>query len=143
MEAFVIVALIGIGIFVFSNMKQKHSYDVADLIRPIINDWVESRNGLLDSVRFSIVDEPSIAENFGARMVVGKFKRKAGADCGFYLEIEAGRVVLGKIYFPDGITSWHKNMTLEAKMYNRTLHDLLNLAERAHHDKYPQWKDVR
>jgi len=61
MEAFVIVALIGIGIFVFSNMKQKHSYDVADLIRPIINDWVESRDGLLDSVRFSMVDS-SLAE---------------------------------------------------------------------------------
>jgi len=143
MEAFLIVVGLGIAIFVYSNMKKSHSQDIFDAYSPIINNWVIEKGGVFESILSASYNDYALSVNKGATIFVGKFDRIHGESSGFYIEIHNGIVVLGKQYFPDGITSWHKSLSRDAKLHGITLYELLNKAEARHHEEFPKWKDVK
>ena len=143
METFFIVVCVGIVIFVYSNMKKSKSQDIFDGNSPIINKWILEKGGLLASLLCATYSDHSLTVNSGATIFVGKFNRKHGESSGFYIEIHNGKVILDKQYFPDGITSWHKSLSRDAKLHGITLYEILNRAEARHHEEFPKWKDVK
>ena len=143
MEAFLIVVGLGIAIFVYSNMKKSHSQDIFDAYSPIINNWVIEKGGVFESILSASYSDYALSVNKGATIFVGQFDRIHGESSGFYIEIHNGIVVLGKQYFPVGITSWHKSLSRDAKLHGITLYEILNKAEARHHEEFPKWKDVK
>ena len=143
METFLLVVVIGIAIFIFSNMKETHSKEILDVSKPIVNNWIAGKGGLLDSVLLATYNDELLCVNQRARIFVGQFDRSGAETCGFYVEVVDGEIVLSKQYFPDGITSWHTRLSREAKLNGMTLYEMLNLAEENHHKKFPHWKDVK
>lgn len=138
-----LVAVIGVALFVFSNMRGSHRQDVIDLCKPVLNSWVVDRNGVLDSVMLTTYRDDQLSVHPGAYIFIGRFKRNEGKDCGFYVEIIEGKVALGRIFFPDGVTSWHKSLSMQAKLNQTTLLEMLERAEREHHKKFPEWGGVK
>lgn len=142
MTAFLLVLVIGIGIFVFSNMKSSHAGEIANLCKPIVEKWVVEHDGKLETLLFKTYNDTTLSTGSGGLIFVGQFGRNSGDSCGFYLEIFDGEVELGRLFFPDGITSWHASLARDAKLNGISLHDALVLAEERHHQKFPHWKDV-
>ena len=143
MEALILIVIGVVVIYIFSNTKTAHQAEVADLCSPILNNWVTSKNGKLESIMHAQYKDENISIKQNSRIFVGQFDRFEGESCGFYIEISGGEVVVEKIYFPNGITSWHKQLFQQAKIANKKLFDLLNDAEEAHHVKYPSWRDTK
>jgi len=143
MAEFFLVVVIGVAIFVFANMRSSHRQDIMDLSKPVLNSWVVDHNGVLDSIMLTTYRDDQLSVNPGAHMFIGMFKRHEGKDCGFYVEIVDGELVLGRIFFPDGITTWHKSLSMQAKLNRTTLLAMLEAAEREHHKKFPEWREVR
>jgi hypothetical protein len=142
MTAFWLVVVIGIALFIFSNMRNSHKQDVFDLCKPIVNAWIAEKNGVLDSVMAATYRDDQLAVHPGAYIFVGQFDRREGNACGFYLEILGGEVAIGRLFLPSGITSWHKNLSMQAKSSQSTLLQMLEIAEEQHHKKNPNWKDA-
>ena len=143
MIEFILVVVIAVAIFVVTNMRNSHRQDVMGLSKPVLNSWVLDHNGVLDSLMLTTVRDDQLSVHPGAHMFIGRFKRDEGKDCGFYVEILDGEIVLGRIFFPDGITSWHKNLSMQAKLNQTTLLAMLEFAEEEHHKKFPEWRVVR
>jgi hypothetical protein len=143
MTAFFLVVAIGVAIFVFSNMKRNHADEIATLFKSVIEKWVVANDGDLDTLLFKTYNDPTLTTCAGGVIFVGQFRRNKGDSCGFYIEIVGGEVGLGRLFFPDGITSWHASLAREAKINNIPLYDALILAEERHHSKFPKWKDIR
>jgi hypothetical protein len=143
MTAFFLVVAIGIAIFVFSNMKSSHADEIANLCKSIVEKWVTENDGKLDTLMFKTYNDPTLTTYAGGLIFVGQFRRNRGDSCGFYIEIVGGEIGLGRLFFPDGITSWHASLAREAKINSVTLYDALILAEERHHIKFPEWKDIR
>ncbi len=142
MSTFLLVVVIGVAIFIYSNMKSTHSQEIFDVCKPIINNWITEKNGVLETVMSATYNDDSLCVHKGSRIFVGQFDRKEGESCGFYLEVLNGEIALSKQFFPNGITSWHSSLAREAKLHGVTLFEMLNLSESNHHEKFPHWKDV-
>ncbi len=141
MTEFILVAFIGIAIFVYFAMKKNHSEEVFSLNKPIIEKWVLENNGVLDSLLYATYNDTDLTIYPGSRIFVGQFKRNKGDSCGFYLEIIGGNIEIDRIFFPSGITSWHSSLSQTAKINGIKLLDALIAAETSHHKKFPEWKD--
>ncbi len=143
MSAFWIVVIIGVGIFLYSAFKRGVLLNTYDLNRSLIEDWVKRKDGKCDTFRFSTYQDDSLVMMKGSTIFVGFFDRHKGESCGFYFELNDGEIVLEKLYFPAGITSWHSTKAREAKLHSTTLYQMLNYAEKSHHGKYPKWRNVK
>ncbi len=141
MIEFILVAVIGIGIFLYFAMKKNHSDEVVSLCKPIIDKWVLEKDGQLDTLFLTTYNDPSLSNFPGARIFVGKFERNKGESCGFYIEIIDGIIAADRIFFPHGITSWHSTLAQSAKLNGIKLLDALIIAEKNHHEKFPEWKN--
>lgn len=143
MTVFWIIVSIGLVIFLYSKFKREVQLSAYDENRTLIEKWVNSKNGKFESFRFNIYDNDILTVNKGSTIFVGMFDRDDGENVGFYIEINNGDVVLDKLYFPSGITSWHSTRAREALHHGVTLFELLNLAETKHHDEFPEWKNKK
>lgn len=126
MSAFWWGVLIVAGLWVFftirSRKKAARSFNAIDGADP----WLESQDIDPNSVRFSTYEEPALARNLGAMVIVGWGKTKQGDDKAFAIEIKRGAgVVTGEIIVPYGIATWHKNASMQAKLTKQPLIDVL------------------
>ena len=140
MTVFWTVVLIGVAFFVYSQFKRDSDLTIYDKNRDLIEDWLIRKNGVAEKFRFSVYQNDALMVNKGSTIFVGYFDRNQGDDCGFYFELKEGQIILEKLYFPSGITTWHKTRAKEALQYGITLYELFNLAEKEHHKKYPEFK---
>jgi hypothetical protein len=129
------------GLFsLFANKSKKQElYD--DNVK-ILHKWVISCDGKIETLIGSSFIDTSLCVNIGAIIYVGEFHRNKGEEAGFLIEINEGRVLLAKLYFPSGIASWHKRLIGEAHISGTSLYKEMNMAEKAHHEKFPMWKDI-
>lgn len=141
MSAFWIVILIGVAIFIYSQFKRNNNLSVYDNNRSVIDAWINSKDGKLETFMYSIYQNDALTVNRGSTIFVGCFDRRTGGRCGFYFEIRDGKIILDKLYFPEGITSWHSTRAREALNHGVSLFQLLNLAESDHQEKFPKWRN--
>ncbi len=143
MSVFWTVVLIGVAFFLYSQFKRESDLTIYDKNRDVIEAWVKSKNGIFENFRFTVYQNDALMVNKGSTIFVGFFDRNQGDDCGFYFELKDGQIILDKLYFPSGITSWHKTKARDALQYGVTLYELFNLAEEDHHEKFPEWKNKK
>lgn len=129
------------GLFsLFGNKSKKQ--EVYDGNVKILHKWVISSNGKIETLIGSSFIDPSLCENSDSIIYVGEFQRIQGEDAGFLIEIKEEQILLAKLYFPSGIASWHKRLIGEAHINGTSLYKKMNMAEKAHHEKFPHWKEV-
>ena len=143
MSVFWVVVAIGFVFFLYSKLKREIQLSAFDKNRNLIENWVKSKNGDFDSFRFKIYENDILTVNKGSTIFVGMFDRSDGENVGFYIEVKDGEVILDKLYFPSGITSWHSTRAREGILHGITLYELLNFAEEKHHEQFPEWKDKK
>jgi len=140
MSIFWTLVLIGVGIFLYSQFKRNNDLSVYEENIDLIKNWVTSKSGDFETFRFSVYQNDALMVNKGSTIFVGFFSRNEDDDCGFYFELKGGEIILEKLYFPTGITSWHSTRAREALQHGATMYELLNFAEEKHHEEFPQWK---
>lgn len=143
MTAFILAIFIGLAIFIFSNMKSQHSIDIYSMSKPVVHEWVKGELGDPQTIMYALYNNENSSMHHGATIIVGKFCRHGKKDCGFYLELLDGEIVLGRIFLPEGITSWHKSIVQKARVDGSKVFEVLCRAEAEHHIKYPQWKNEK
>ena len=117
--------------------------NIAEKIKPTLQNWILSQNGIFDELLYAIYTDFELLENRESIIVVGSFPRlNKMKDAGFLLEIKNSEIVLSKLFFPYGIISWHKSKARDAKLMRLSLYKILCLSEEAHHNEYPEWKEV-
>lgn len=138
MEFLLGVAVIG-AVWIYFSMRSK--VKAATAFNAI--DWAEkwfTQQGINPaSVMFSSYDDPALARNAGAVILVGDGKNAAGDSIGFVVEVMPRRgVVAGEILRPSGVATWHRQASLTAASSGKPLMDVLVAAATAHRAKYGQ-----
>ena len=106
----------------FGNSKAEKSFNAFDEA----NSWISKNNINLDSIRFSSYDKPYLVRNTGATVIVGSGTYVNGENVGFALEVISNKgVVASEIIIPYGIASYHNRASMQAKMSNLPLLDVL------------------
>ncbi|MFQ2328818.1 hypothetical protein ACK32Q_04925 [Aeromonas dhakensis] len=90
------------------------------------NPWYVENNIDPSSVVFSTYSDPALARNPDALILVGGGKGPDGKTIGFALEVIPGKgVVSSEIIEPFGIASYHKRASMQSKMSDMPLLDVL------------------
>ena len=93
-----IVAVLWLFFSMRSRTKAVRSFNAFDEADPwFLNHGINS-----DSARFSAYDEPGLARNLGATVLVGGGKDAQGERVGFALEVVSGKAVLCHVAIPSG-----------------------------------------
>ena len=129
-----IVAVLWLFFSMRSRTKAVRSFNAFDEADPwFLNHGINS-----DSVRFSAYDEPGLARNLGATVIVGGGKDAQGERVGFALEVVSGKgVVASEILVPEGIATWHKTASMQAKVSGQPLIDVLVAMAAKHRASHP------
>lgn len=131
------VALVAV-FWLFFSMRSKakavRSFNALDEA----NAWFLNQGINSDSVRFSVYDDPDLVRNPGATVLVGGGKDAQGKRIGFALEVVSGKgVVASEILIPEGIATWHKTASMQAKVAGQPLIDVLVVMAANHRANHP------
>ncbi len=130
----VIVAALWLFFSMRSKSKAIRSFSALDEADP----WFLKNNISSGSAVFSVYEEPGLARNAGATVIVGEGKNAQGESVGFALEVLSGKgVVASELLVPYGIASHHKTASLKAKMSGQPLLDVLVAMAANHRVRYP------
>jgi hypothetical protein len=112
-----------------SHGKAQHAFNAADEAE----QWFVKEGIKPSSVLFSVYDEPSLAKNRGATVLVGGGDTLDGKHVGFVLEVLQGSGVVQALYLePDGIATHHQRGATLAKSSGVSLMDAMNEMARRH-----------
>ncbi len=129
-----IVAVLWLFFSMRSKAKAVRSFTAADEADP----WFLKNNISSSSVMFNAYEEPGLARNPGATVIVGSGKNGQGESVGFALEVVPGKgVVASEILVPYGIATHGKTASLQAKISGQPLLDVLLDMARTHRARYP------
>ena len=117
-----------------SRAKAMRSFAASEEADP----WFLKNNIDLRSVMFSTYEDPGLARNARATVLVGGGKNTNGEPVGFALEIIPGQgVVSSEILVPNGIATYHRTASLQAKMSGKPLLDVLAEMAASHRARHP------
>lgn len=129
-----LVAVLWVFFSVRSKAKAARSFAAFDEAGP----WFVKNNISSSSVMFNAYEEPGLARNPGATVIVGNGKNSNGESIGFALEIVSGKgVVASGILVPFGIATQDKTASLQAKVSGQPLLDVLLSMAKNHRTRYP------
>jgi hypothetical protein len=129
-----IVAVLWLFFSMRSRAKAVRSFNAFDEA----DSWFLNHGISSDSVRFSAYDEPGLARNLGATVIVGVGKDARNERVGFALEVVSGKgVVDSEILVSEGIATWHKTASMQAKMSGQPLIDVLVAMAASHRACHP------
>ena len=108
--------------------SQAETYDATKEIEP----WFKSKGIKPSSTRHFVYQDPVLAKNPGAAIMVGIAKKEDGTDVGFVFEVIPGQgVVEGVVLQPHGTATYHKLESQYAKMHGMSLMDRLQQKNKA------------
>ncbi len=117
-----IVAVLWLFFSMRSKTKAIRSFSALDEAAP----WFLKNNISSGSAMFSTYEDSVLARNSGATIIVGDGKNAQGESVGFALEVLPGQgVVASEILVPYGIATHHKTASLQARMSDQPLLDVL------------------
>lgn len=128
------IVIVSLVIFLYPLIKNtKLTNENFDNLRLMLS-WLTDRGASEESIRYKIYHDPDLCEIPGAVIFVGQFNSEERDSQGFYLEILNNRIVLEKLFFPSGITSWHSFLSQQCKQSGTTLYSALVFAEKSHNE---------
>jgi hypothetical protein len=130
----IIVATLWLFFSMRSKVKAVRSFAASDEADP----WFQKNNINSNSVMFSTYEDPDLARNAGATVIVGSGKNAQGESVGFALEVVPGKgVVSSEILVPYGTATHHRAASMQAKMSGQPLLDVLVEMPANHRARYP------
>ena len=123
MDGLIIIVIAILAIWFFIRKSNTEIYDATKEIRP----WFISKNVKPSSVRHYVYDDPLLAKNHGASVMVGLAKKDNDEDVGFVIEVIPGQgVIEGIILQPSGTATYHKLESQYAISHGMSLLDRLH-----------------
>lgn len=136
---FILGALVVLALWIYFSMKSKAKAITAFNAKDWAEPWFAANSINPSSVIFSSYDEPSLARNPGAVVLVGTANNMKGDDLGFVVEVMSGRgVIVGEFLRPSGIATWHRMASQTASISGKPLIDVLLDMAAAHSAKHNQ-----
>ncbi len=118
--------LVVVALWIFLSMRSKARTSRSFTARDAAEPWFQAHGIMSHSVRFSAYEDPSLARNPGATVIVGTGQDAKGEPAGFVIEVLPGKgVVEAQLLVPHSIASWHSNASMEARMAGVPLIDVL------------------
>lgn len=131
----ILVIFVGLVVVVWAfigkqkQLKAVQAFNALEWASP----WLQQQGFDEERLIYSSYDDAALAENAGAIILVGTSVYKADKRAGFYLEVVPKfGVVLGEVFQPDGIVSWHKIDANFAKIRSLRLIDVIRERAVAH-----------
>jgi len=103
-----------------------------------LQNWVSENNGVTRTLMYKFYDDGKLCEVPEAIIAVGEFQLHSSERAGFYVEISNESIVLGRLFFPSGIVSWHNSLSMQARMAGVSLFTALCEAEENHRQSFPK-----
>ena len=101
--------------------------------------WFNSEGIDFPTLIFNTYNDPQLAKNIGATVIVGFGQKADGKDVGFVIEVVKGSGVVESTYIePVGIASHHKKAAFMSKTNGKYLIDTLTEMAVLHRKNYPQ-----
>jgi stringent starvation protein B len=122
----------------FSFFKKSRMAGKENMYLRRLQDWVAENDGLTPTLMYKFYDDEKLCEVPESIIAVGEFELHSNERAGFYVEILNDSIVLGRLFFPSGLVSWHKSLSMQAKMAGVSLFTALCRAEENHRQRFPQ-----
>lgn len=137
MAKFILGVLIVLVIWFFysirSKMKAYYAFSLFDEAEP----WLTKEGFKISSIYFTVYNDSRLAKHPRAAVIVGEGYKFDGNFVGFVVEVIPGSgVVDGVCIEPSGIVSHHRFASIYAKMYGKSLMDIMQEMARRHRAKY-------
>lgn len=137
MAEFIIGAFVVLVLWFFFSTRSKvkahqafNAFDEAD-------SWFTNQGIKPSSVRFSSYEDPGLAKNAGATVIVGSGDKADGSHVGFVIEVAGGSgVVESSLIEPSGIATHHRTASQTAKINGMTLIEVLQEMARQHRARH-------
>jgi hypothetical protein len=118
--------LVVVALWIFFSMRSSAKTSRSFAVRDAAEPWFQAQGIVGRSITFSIYEDPGLARNPGATVLVGTGQDVRGEPAGFAIEVLPGKgVVEAQLLKPHGIATWHRNASMEARMAGVSLIDVL------------------
>lgn len=112
--------------------KESAAFRAIDVVEP----WLVEQG--FSFQHFSTYDDPLLARNNGATILIGDARNSNDEHVGFIAEVAQRCLIESALLRPSGIASRYREAALEAKDSGRSLIDVLQDYEKRHQIKYGQ-----
>src|SRR3984893_7901321 len=108
--------------------RESRAFSTFDAIKP----WLQEHLVDLDMAVFSIYEDKRLMASSGAMIIVGTAKRITQETIGFLVEMDYGRILSTKQFYPEGVATWHKQDSATALELQQPLLAIMEHRERTH-----------
>src|ERR1700730_14273165 len=108
--------------------RESRAFSTFDAIKP----WLQEHLVDLDMAVFSIYEDERLMASSGALIIVGTATKITQETIGFLIEMDYGRILSSKQFYPEGVATWHKQDAVTAIELGEPLLDIMEHRERAH-----------
>jgi len=137
MGDFIIGAVVVLVLWFFFSMRSKTKAYQAFNTLDEAESWFNSEGIKSSSVHFSSYEDPGLAKNTGASVIVGSGDKTDGSHVGFVLEVIPGSGVVEGVYLePYGIATHHRTASQTARMNGMYLIDVMQEMARQHRSRH-------
>ena len=118
--------LVVVALWIFFSMRSTAKASRSFVVRDTAEPWFQANGIVGHSIRFSTYEDPCLARNLGATVMVGTGQNVRGDSTGFVIEILPGRgVVEAQLLVPPGVATWLQHASMEARVAGIPLIDVL------------------
>jgi hypothetical protein len=111
-----------------SEGRGSRAFSAFDSIKP----WLQQNLVDLDTAVFSTYEDKRLMASSGAMIIVGTAKRITQETIGFLVEMDYGRILSTKQFYPEGVATWHKQDSATALELQQPLLAIMEHRERTH-----------
>lgn len=137
MSEFIIGAVVVLVLWFFFSTRSKIKMHQVFNALDEADSWFTNQGIKSSSVRFSSYEDPGLAKNAGATVIVGSGNKVDGSRVGFVIEVVGGSgVVESSLIEPSGIATHHRTASHTARMNGMSLIEVLEEMARQHRAKH-------